>query len=191
MDPRQQAQAYSSANTQRNGENYGFNGIQNDAFNSFVNTDNDSAFEPSWSHPAIPTQQQHANGFEQGSHAWQSNAYQSSNFLGTPNYGVAAREYDPPYSRSPSTFNYSTLDPNQSQTFSSNSYDNSNPYENPLYGHSALNNSAQFEFSGAAGLREQQHDTISPQALQTYPGFLPHSVSDERQQVSLLSSASM
>jgi len=187
MDSRQQIQGYSGANTQRAGGSYGFNGIQNDHYNSFVNEveENDSAFESSWNNPAIPPQQQHVNGFEQGNHDWQPNTYQS---FGRPQYGIPPRDYDRPFSRSPSTFTFPTLDPNQSQTFSSNSYDNTNPYENPLYGHGPLNN-AQFEYPGPAGLQEQQHNTISPQALQTYPSFLPQSGADESQQVSPINQA--
>jgi hypothetical protein len=182
MDPRQQTQSYSGATQQRAEGNYGFNGIQNDHFNSFVNEEPDSAFESSWNNPTIPPPQQHVNGFEQGNHAWQPNAYQSSNFQ----YEAPSRDYDQSYSRSPSTYNFPALDPIQGQTFSTNSYVNPNPYENPLYGHGPLNN-GQFDYPGPAGLQEQQHNTISPQALQTYPGFLPQSIADESQQVGSLS----
>lgn len=184
MDPRQQTQAYSGANTQRPGGSYGFNGLLNDQFSSF-NEDHDSAFESSWNNQAIPQQQQHVNSFEQGSHAWQPAAYQSTNYPSTQSFGVQSREFEQPYSRSPSNFHYPSIDPNQSQTYPpSTSYDSANPYEDPLYGHGPLTNGAQFEYPAPAGLHQQPHNTISPQALQAYPTFLPQSAPDLNQKVS-------
>jgi len=180
MDRRQQAQDYSGGNPQRVGATYGFNGIQNDPFHTFVNTDNDSAFESSWSNQPVPAQQQHINGFDEGNHGWQQTPYQSSNFLGAANYGHP-REYEQPYSRSPSSFNYPSFDPSHNQTFAPHPYEPPpNPYEDPLYG--SLNNNAQFEYPGPAGL-QQHHDTISPQALQTYPSAFAPPATDDNHQV--------
>ena len=174
MDPRQQSQDYSGGGSQRTGASYGFNGIQNDPFNAFVNTDNDSAFDTSWTNQNLPAQQQQINAYDQGSHTWQPSPYQSSSFLGTTNYGPP-RDYEQPYSRSPSSFNYPGFDPNHNQTFAPNQYEES------LYGQ--LNNSAQFDYAGSAEL-QQHHATISPQALQTYPSSFTHPSADDNQQVS-------
>ena len=189
MDPRQQSQDYSGgSNSQRAGTNYGFNGIQNDPFNTFVNTDNDSAFEPSWTNQTLPAQQQQINSFDQGSHSWQQSPYQSSTFLGTTNYGPP-RDYEQPYTRSPSSFNYPSFDPSHNSTFAPNTFDTpANPYDDSLYGQ--LNNSAHFDYAGSAEL-QQHHATISPQALQTYPSSFNHSAADDNQQVSKNESAIM
>lgn len=179
MDPRQHEQDFSGANPQRVGGNFGFNGIQNDPFSSFVHTDNEPAFDPAWSNPAFPSQQQHINGFDQGNHAWTPNPYQSPNFLATPDYGVPQREYDQQFSRSPSAFGYGGFDPGQTQSFSE-----PNPYDNPLgFDHGPLNNSAQYEYPGSAALA-QTHETISPQALQNYPASFPQTSADDSRQVS-------
>ena len=179
MDPRQ-APDYSGGNSQ-NGSNNNFNGLQNDPFNAFVNTDNDSAFEPSWGNQTMPAQQQHVNGFNQGSHGWQQTPYQASNFFNATNYG-SSRDYEQPYSRSSPTFNYPSFDPNHPQGFAPSTYENPpNPYEDPLYG--SIDNNPQFEYPGSTGL-QQHHNTISPQALQTYPPAFPHSAADDGHQVS-------
>lgn len=181
MDPQQQARDYSGANPQRVGTNYNYHGMQNDPFHTFVNTENESAFEPSWSNPPIPAQQQQINGFDEGSNGWQQTPYQSSNFLSAANYGPP-RDYEQPYSRSPSSFNYSGFEPSNNQTFAPNTYEtHPTSYEDPLYG--SMNNDTQFNYPGSAEL-QQHNETISPQALQTYPSTLTQSAPDGSHQVS-------
>lgn len=184
MDPRHHSQDISGANTQRTGSNYAFNGAQNDPFNSFVHTDNESAFDSSWGNQNLPTQQHSLNGFDQSNHAWAQNPYQPSGFLGASGFGAASREFEQPYSRSPSSFNYQGFDPNQSHTFPSNLYDHQNPYENSLgYSNSSLNPNAQYEYPDPSG-PQRSHETISPQALQNYPASFPNSTNDDNRQVS-------
>ena len=180
MDQRHQVQEYPGSNSQ-NASSNNFNGLQNDAFNTFVNTDNESAFDSSWGNQPMPTQQQpNINSFNQGSHGWQQTPYQPSNFFNAANYG-ASRDFEQPYSRSPSSFNYPSFDPHQNPAFAPSTYEGPpNPYEDPLYG--SVNNNPQFEFSGSTGL-QQHHNTISPQALQTYPSAFSQSTTDDSHQV--------
>ena len=180
MDGRQQAQDYAGSDTQRGSGGYAYNNVQTDPFNTFVNTDNDSAFESSWGNQNLPPQQSSINSFDQGNHNWQQSPYQPSSFLGAPNYGAASREYDQQYSRSPSSFNYPSFDPNQNQAFAQ--YETPTlPYDSALY--ESLNNSPQFEYPGSTGL-QQPHNTISPQALQTYPSSFNQPADDESNHVS-------
>lgn len=180
MDPRQQNHEYSGSNPQRAGGNYTFNGAQNDAFNSFVHTENESAFESPWNSQPFPTSQQPVNGFDQGNHGWQQNPYESSNLLSIPNYGIPPREYEQPYSRSPASFDYACFDSSNNQTFSPSAYDN------PLtYGQIPLNNNnVQYDYPGQQGLQQQHHETISPQALQQYSTPFPQPATEDPRQVS-------
>ena len=183
MDPRQQAQEYSGGNTQRVNYGYSNNGIQNDPFNAFVNTDNESAFEPSWNSQSTQPQQQSISGFDQSTPGWQQTPYQSSNYLGAANFG-SQREYEQFFNDRPSSFSYPSFDPSHNQTFASNSYGNS-PDASDLY--KQFHNGAQFEYHGPADFEQQQQqhgETISPQALQTYPSVFPQQVSDDSRAVS-------
>ncbi|KAL6721369.1 hypothetical protein ACLMJK_000472 [Lecanora helva] len=166
MDPRQQPQEYSGSNAQHAGSSYNFNSVQNDPFSTFVNTDNDSAFESSWTNQTLPIHQQQINGFDQGNQNWQQTSYQSSSFLDAPSYGNP-RDYEQQYSRSPASFNYQNFDNGRNQSLGTNNYEiPSNTYADPLY--AQLRNNSHFDYSAPTGL-QQHHATISPQALQTYP----------------------
>lgn len=163
MDPRQQGQDYGGNNATRAGGNYGFNSGQNDPFNSFVHTDNESAFDSSWNPQAFPAQQQPINGFDHGNQPWQQNPYQSSNSLPMHNYGGQSSDYDQIYSRNPASFNYSGFDPNTSQAFSPS------PFDSALnYGQIPLSTGTPYDYSAPQGF-PQHNETISPQALQNYP----------------------
>ena len=180
MDPRQQNHEYSGSNPRRAGGNYAFNGAQNDAFNSFVHTENESAFESPWNSQPFPTNQQPVNGFDQGNHGWQQNPYQSSNLLSMPNYGIPPREYEQPYSRSPASFDYAGFDSSNNQTFSPSAYDNPLAYSQiPL-----SNNNVQYDYPDQQGLQQQHHETISPQELQHYSTSFPQPVIEDSRQVS-------
>jgi len=186
MDPRQQNQGYSGSVPQQVGGNYAFSGVQNDAFSSFVHTDNESAFDSSWNTQSYPAQQQPINGFDQGSHNWQQNSYQSSNLMPMSDYGVPPRDYDQPYPRSPAPFDYSAFISNPNSTFSPSEYDNSLGY-----GQIPLNTNARYDYTGQQGLQQQHHGTISPQALQSYPDSFPPTTGEDSRQVSSKSSLAM
>ena len=180
MDPRQQNHEFPGSNPQRVGANYAFNGAQNDAFSSFVHTENESAFESPWNSQPFPTNQQPVNGFDQGNHGWQQSPYQSSNLLSMPNYGLPSREFEQPYSRSPASFDYAGFDSTHNQTFPPSAYENSLGYgQLPLN-----NNNVQYDYPGQQGLQQSHHDTISPQALQHYSTSFPQPTSEDSRQVS-------
>ena len=180
MDPRQQNQDFPGNNAQRVGTNYSFNGAQNDAFSTFVNTDNDNAFDPPWNSQAFPSNQQPVNGFDQGNHGWQQHPYQSPNLLSMNNYGIQPRDYEQPFSRSPAPFDYSGFDSTHTQTFSPSAYDAS-----LNFGQLPLSNNPQYDYAGQQGLQQQQHhDTISPQALQNYSTSFTQSTPEDSRQVS-------
>lgn len=175
MDPRQQGQDYGGNNASRAGGNYGFNSGQNDPFNSFVHTDNESAFDSSWNPQAYPAQQQPINGFDHGNQQWQQNPYQSPNSLPMPNYGGQSSDYDQIYSRNPASFSYSGFDPNTSHAFSAS------PFDSALnYGQMPLNSGTPYDYS-APPAYSQHNETISPQALQNYP--FPSTKTEEPRQV--------
>lgn len=178
MDPRQQSHEYGEGSAQRTGGNYAFNGTQNDVFNTFVHTDNESAFDSSWNSQAFPAQQQPINGFDQGHQAWQQNAYQNSNLLPINNFGAQSRDYDQTFSRTPAPFNYAGFDSNANPTFSPPAYANT-----LNYGQLPLNNGTPYGYTGNQGFQEH-NETISPQALQHYP--FPVTAADEGHQVCAL-----
>lgn len=175
MDPRQQGQDYGGSNAPRAaGGNFGFNSGQNDPFNSFVHTDNESAFDSSWNPQAFPAQQQPINGFDNGTQQWQQNPYQSSNSLPMHNYGGQSSDFDQIYSRNPASFSYPGFDSNTSQAFSPS------PFDSALnYGQIPLSNGPQYDYSAHQGF-PQHNETISPQALQNYP-FPPTKTEDPHQ----------
>ena len=185
MDPRQQNQDPSGANAQRPGTNYNFNGSQNDPFHAFVHTDNDGAFDNTWSNQSIPPQSQPINGFDESNHPWAQD-YQSSDFLGAPNYGAPSRGYDQSYTRSPSSFNYTNFDSSHSHGFPPHAYVSQSSYDNTLgaYNGPSLNPSAQYEYPEPSG-PQRNHQTISPQALQNYPASFAASGTDDGRHVSL------
>ena len=177
MDQRQHNQEYIGNNPQRVGGNFGFNGGQNDPFNSFASADNENAFDAAHWNQTFPAHQQSVNGFGHGNHVWQQNPYQSSSMLQMPNYGVQpGGGYDQAYSRSPAPFNYPSFDSNPSQVYSPPAFDNA-----MAYGQMPLNNSTQYDYPGQQNFQQSQ-ETISPQALQNYPIF-PQNTAEENRQV--------
>ena len=180
MDPRQQNQDFQGNSTQRVGASYSFNGTQNDSFSTFVNTENDNAFDPPWNAQAFPTNQQPVNGFDQGNHGWQQHPYQSTNLISMNNYGIQPRDYEQSYPRSPVPFDYPGFDSSNNQTFSPSAYDSS-----LNFGQVPLTSNPQYEFPGQQGIQHQQHhETISPQALQNYSTSFPQPPTEDPRQVS-------
>ena len=175
MDPRQQGQDYGGNNTSSAaGGNYAFNNGQNDPFNSFVHTDNESAFDSSWNPQAFPAQQQPINTFDHGNQPWQQNPYHSTNSIPLHNYGGQPSDYDQIYSRNPASFSYSGFDPNSNQAFSPS------PFDSALnYGQIPLSNATPYDYSATQAF-SQHNETISPQALQNYP-FSPTKTEELRQ----------
>ena len=162
MDPRQQNQQYSSSNNASHGStNYAFSGNQADPFHAFVNADDGPTFDSSWSNQAFPNHQSAIGGFDHGHHGWQADPYQNSNHLSMSSYGVQPREFDQTYSRSSASFNYPAFEQDQSQPFVAPGFDNSLDY-----GHIPMADRFEFTSPGHYG---QRNETISPQALQTYP----------------------
>ena len=180
MDPRQQGQEYGghSNNAPRAVGSYAFNSGQNDPFNSFVHTDNESAFDSSWNPQAFNAQQQPINGFDHGNQPWQQNPYQSSPSLPMHNYGGQSSDYDQIYSRNPASFNYSGFDPNTTNAFSPSPFDG-----NLSYGQMPLSTSTAYGYSDSQAF-PQHNETISPQALQNYP--FPPTKTEEPRQVCLI-----
>lgn len=178
MDPRQQGQEYGGNNAPRAVGNYSFNNGQSDPFNSFVHTDNESAFDSTWNPQSFNAQQQPINGFDHGNQPWQQNPYQSSNSLPMHNYGGQSSDYDQIYSRNPASFNYSGFDPNTSHAFSPS------PFDGGLsYGQMPLSTSTPYDYSDSQAF-PQHNETISPQALQNYP--FPATKTEEPRQVCLI-----
>lgn len=175
MDPRQQNADYGGNNTpSAAGGNYAFNSGQHDPFNSFVHTDNDSAFDSSWNTQGFPAQQQPINNFDHGNQPWQQNPYPSSNSLPMHNYGGQPGDYDQIYSRNPPAFNFTGFDPNTSQAFSPS------PFDSALnYGQLPLSNPPPYDYAPPQGF-PQHNETISPQALQNY-SFSPTKTEELRQ----------
>lgn len=180
MDPRQQGPEYggNNAHAPRAVGSYAFNSGQNDPFNSFVHTDNESAFDSSWNPQAFHAQQQPINGFDHANQPWQQNPYHSSTSLPMHNYGGQSSDYDQIYSRNPASFNYSGFDPNTSNAFSPSPFDG-----NLSYGQMPLNTSTAYDYSDSQAF-SQHNETISPQALQNYP--FPQTKTEEPRQVRLI-----
>lgn len=174
MDPRQQAQDYGGNNASRAAGNYGFNGGPSDPFNSFVHTDNESAFDSSWNPQAFPTQQQPINSFDHGNQPWQQNPYQSSTSLPMHNYGGQSSDYDQIYSRNPTSFSYSGFDPTPSHAFSTSPFDSA-----MSYGQLPMRNSSPYDYSDSQAF-PHPNETISPQALQNF-SFPPTKAEEPRQ----------
>ena len=169
MDPRQQNQPFSSSiNTSQGSTNYAFNGVSSDPFHAFVNADEAPAFDTSWGSQAFSNQQTAIGGFDHSHQAWQTDPYQGSNHLQMANYGPQQRDFDQTYSRSSGSFNYPAFEQDQNQSFAAPSFDH--PLE---YGQIPMTD--RFEFSGSNHYGER-NETISPQALQTYPQGSQHPV---------------
>ena len=157
------------------GGSYAFNSSQNDPFNSFVNTDNESAFDSSWNTQAFPSQKQPINCFDPFNQSWQQNPYQSSNSLPIHNYGNQPNNFDQIYSRNPAYSNYPSFDPSPSQAFASS------PFDSALsYGQIPLTNGTSYGYPAPQGF-PQPNETISPQALQNYS--FPQTKTEESHQV--------
>lgn len=156
-------------------ENYPFSSAQNDGFNSFLHTENESAFNNPWESETFSDPQEPINGFNPN-HSWNANTMQQPNYLSVSNYGVQPR-LDQTFSAGPS-FNYAGFDPRSNLTMPSPSFDPS-----LSYAHMPLNDDSSFTFASRQGFptATKPSETISPQALQNYPATsTPGHISESR-----------
>ncbi len=176
MDPRRQNQnhEYATGSTSGGGQNYGYNAAQNDPFNTFINTENESAFDTSpWTNQPFQATQQTTTGFGQTSNPWPQTPYQSSssNFLPLSQFGTFPEDTDPTYSRN-SSFQYPGFDSNAEPAFSSALYPDISSYTDL-----PLSNDPRFDYAGTQGF-QTPNETISPRALQNYSQFAQTALDD-------------
>lgn len=159
-------------------DNYGFNSSQSDNFNSFLQPDSESAFSNPWDPDTFSDPQESINGYTPGNQPWNPNAIQPSNLLPVSNYGIQSRNLDQTFSGNPA-FNYSGFDSRSNLSISAPPFD-----PNLTYGHGPLNDDSNFEFAARAQdvqRTAKASETVSPQALQNYPGAFNHvSIPDNR-----------
>ena len=170
MDPRHGNHYNNSGQGQSSSSNFQYPGsTQNDPFNSFINTEDETAFDNTWQTPDFSSNQNSSNGFDHASQAWQQNPYPSteSNFLPISQYNV-----EPRYPTGESAYQFSNFNSNPNQDFASSRGDLHQPtYQRPTgFNPTSLNNGATFQFSGPQEL-EQASQTISPAAIESYPSF--------------------
>ena len=135
---------------------YAFNNGSNDAFNSFFNADATTSFSNSWDTEVLNDPPIQTNNFAPGNDAWHHpNALGPTNTLHNPSFGVS-RDYSNPYVRNPSAFRYSNFDNPSGHSFGSSAFD------------PALYTNDSYEIDRSQGFATQGQ-TISPQALQSYP----------------------
>ena len=173
MDPRQQNQRYSSShNAPQGSANYPYSGSQNDPFSAFTNNIEDGpGYDSSWTGQSFPSHQPVVDRFNQGNPGWQQSSFQNPNLLPMPSYGAQPREFDQTYSRSPAAFNYPAYEP--AQPFAPSGFDTALDF-----GQMSMDEPFDYNGSGHFG---PSNETISPQALQTYPSGPQNSLQQPRQ----------
>ena len=168
MDPRHASQFNSNGGNGPNGaSNYQYNGTQNDPFNSFINTDDENAFDNSWQAPEYNAHQASNAGFDHGNQPWQQPPYQTSDssFLPISQYSVDAR-----FSPSDSAYQYPSFNSNPTHDLASREISRS-PYPAAAgFGTNSISNGAPFQYSGPPEL-EQASQTISPAAIESYSTY--------------------
>ena len=166
MDPRHQ-NGDNQENPSMSG-NYGYHFAQNDAFNSFLQPDQEPSFNAPWDTEAFSNAQEPISGFNQGNNGWHQNSIQPSNLLPVGNHGAHSRPFDQTYSRSPASFNYPGFQSHPGHTLPTPSYDASLGY-----GQLPLNEDSPYGYGRPQAFQRtsNQTQTISPQALQHYPTF--------------------
>ena len=159
MDPRSGSQGYAAGSQSNGGSNYAFNSTQNDPFHSFINTEDEGAFDNTWRSPDFSTNSQPS---------WQPNPYPASesNFLPIPQFNM-----DPQYANADSAFQYSSFNSNPAQDFASRDSVPPPSYNNASeYGNGSLSNDTSFQYPGPSELQPASQ-TISPQAIESYPSY--------------------
>ena len=168
---RGQSGAFNSGSAQTAGpQNYSYNQPQNDPFNSFINTEDDAAFDNTWQTPDFSSHQPSGsnNDYEPNPQHWHQTPYQSSgqNFLQIPQYPV-----DSNYPASDSIFQASNFDTPPAQEFAGRQNLAHQPYA-PQSGFNpaSLSNDPHYQYARSKDL-ETTSETISPAAITSYPEF--------------------
>lgn len=153
MDSRQQGQDPNQHN--QHAHNYSFSTPPNDTF-SFLHSDADPTYSNTWDTEAFHDPQDSINGFHSGSSTWDQTTIQPGQLLPTSSYGTQSRNLDQTFSGNPTPY-----------TFSGSSFDNT-----LSYGPTLIDDTTNFEFTRNQPFERnpKQSETVSPQALQNYPG---------------------
>lgn len=148
MDSRHQSQELT--------HNYPFSTPPSDTFNSFLHSDIDPTYSTSWDTEAFHDPQDPINAFNSGSSTWGQTTIQPTQLLPASSYGTQSRNLDQTFSGNPTTF-----------SFSGPSFDNTLPYGSTL-----SDDTNNFDLTRNQNFQRssKQTETISPQALQNYPG---------------------
>ena len=170
MDSLSQNQSHSGQQDPQNIDNgggYPFNNTSNDAFTSFFNQDPNSSFNASWDPEVLAQPRIQTNGYVQANDAWhQAPLNAANNSLRAPNYDYQSNDYHDAFARNPPAFRFASFDANPTHNFSNPSYDPALSYNTDnLLDHSGYEIPRPQEY-GVSGVQGQ---TISPQALQSYP----------------------
>lgn len=157
MDAQQQSQDHNHHNqNNQHAHNYSFNTPPSDTFTSFLHSDADPTYGNTWDTEAFHDHQDSINGFNSGSATWGQTTIQPAQLLPTSSYGPQSRNLDQTFSGNPTPY-----------SFSGPSFDNT-----LSYGSTLTDDTNNFEFARNQLYQRnsKQSDTISPQALQHYPG---------------------
>ena len=147
-----------------------FNPAHSDAFNTFLHTENESAFSNPWGPDAFADPQEPGNTFAPENNSWNSNALRPSNILPPQDFGLQSRNFDQTFSGNPS-YNYSGFDSRSDLPLSTPAFDPALAYTQR-----SLTNDAAFDFASIPAFQRtaRPSETISPQALQQYPATFTH-----------------
>ena len=163
------ANQYNGGAGQNNGpQNIQYNQAQNDPFQSFINTDDDNAFDNTWQSPDFSHQPTSTNNeYDHNVQQWpQHTSYQpaDTNFLPMSQYGV-----DPRYAGSGSNFQYPTFDSHHTQGFPGRQSLQPSSYAAPSdFSSNSLSNGPPYQYSRSPDT-EHASQTISPSAITSYP----------------------
>lgn len=151
MDSRHQSQEHN-----QHTHNYPFSTPPSDTFNSFLHSDIDPTYSTTWDTEAFHDPQDPINAFNSGSSTWGQTTIQPTQLLPASSYGTQSRNLDQTFSGNPTPF-----------SFSGPSFDNTLPYGSTL-----TDDTNSFEVTRNQNFQgtSKQNDTISPHALQHYPG---------------------
>ncbi|KAL9105039.1 MAG: hypothetical protein Q9163_000052 [Psora crenata] len=179
MDPRHGTQGYAAAGGQQTGgATFAYNSNHNDPFNSFINTEDEGAFDNTWQPSDFPSHHQSSSAFDQGGQSWQQNPYQTSEstFLAMPTFNI-----DPRYGAGgDSGLQFSSFNSNPVQDFTSRESLATSAYHSTSdYNRGPLGSDSQFQYSGPQEL-QQASQTISPQAIESYPNYPQAPFGDNR-----------
>lgn len=170
MDARQQSQDHNQHN--QHAHNYSLSSTPSDHFTPLFHSDADPNYVNTWDTDAFHDPQDSINGFNSGRSAWGQTTIQPAQLLPTSGYGPQSRNLDQTFSGNPTHY-----------SFSGPSFDNT-----LSYGSTLTDDTNNFEFTRNQPYQRnsKQSDTISPQALQHYPGTFSNVPIQEARPVSPL-----